>query len=267
MVTAAQAWQDVARIREASPLVHNITNHVVMNTTANALLALGASPVMAHAPEEVEDIVALSGALVLNIGTLDAPWVEAMLKAGACAKARGVPVVLDPVGAGASTYRTTTALALAAGSGPAVIRGNASEVMALAGSVATTRGVDSVHATSEAEAAAQGLTRAYGCAVSVSGPVDIIVSAGATTRVGNGHPLMPRITGLGCTASAVTGAFVAINPDAHAAAAHAMVVMGVAGEIAAARCGGPGTFWPQFLDALHGLTEADLETRLRVRDA
>lgn len=266
MVTATQVWRDVERIRAAAPLVHNITNHVVMNTTANALLALGASPVMAHAVQEVEDIVDLSGALVLNIGTLSGPWVDAMRLAGARAKARGVPVVLDPVGVGASAYRTTTALALADIAGPAVIRGNASEIMALAGAAAPTRGVDSANATSEAEQPAQLLARRYGCVVSVSGAVDVIVTTSATTRVGNGHPLMPRITGLGCTSSALTGAFVAVNADRHAAAAHAMVVMGIAGEIAAAGCGGPGTFWPAFLDALHALTAADIEARLRLAD-
>jgi hydroxyethylthiazole kinase len=264
VVTASSVWSDVARIRVRAPLVHNITNYVVMNTTANALLAIGASPVMAHAAEEVEEMVALASALVINIGTLSPPWIESMERAARAARARGVPIVLDPVGAGATTLRTRTARRLLADSPPAVLRGNPSEILAVAGGAATTRGVDSAAGVEAARAAAHALSETYGCAVVVSGPVDLVVRAGAEIRVANGTPLLARVTGMGCTATALVGAFVAVNSDATAAAAHATAVMGIAGELAAETAGGPGTFQALFLDALAGLSEAEVTARLKV---
>jgi hydroxyethylthiazole kinase len=264
VVTASSVWSDVARIRVRAPLVHNITNYVVMNTTANALLAIGASPVMAHAAEEVEEMVALASALVINIGTLSPPWIESMERAARAARARGVPIVLDPVGAGATTLRTRTARRLLTDSPPAVLRGNPSEILAVAGGAATTRGVDSAAGVEAARAAAHALSETYGCAVVVSGPVDLVVRAGAEIRVANGTPLLARVTGMGCTATALVGAFVAVNSDATAAAAHATAVMGIAGELAAETAGGPGTFQALFLDALAGLSEAEVTARLKV---
>lgn len=249
---------DLRRVRERSPLVHNITNFVVMNSTANALLALGASPVMAHAPEEVEEMVALAGALVLNIGTLSAPWIESMRRAARAAAARGVPIVLDPVGAGATRLRTQTALALMAEAAPAVLRGNASEIRAVAGAEAATKGVDSVHGAEDALEPARALARERGIVVSVSGEVDLISDGETLVRVANGHPLMPRVTGLGCMASALTGAFLAVNRNALEAAAHAMAVMGLAGERAAQGAEGPASFEVRFTDALYRLSDDDL---------
>jgi len=264
MVTASSVWDDVARIRARAPLVHNITNFVVMNTTANALLALGASPVMSHAVEEVEEMVGLASALVLNIGTLTPSWVTAMEVAARAAQARGVPIVLDPVGAGATVLRTHAVRRLIAVAPPAVLRGNASEILAVAGGAATTRGVDSATGVDAARAAAHALSDAHGCAVVVSGPVDLVVRNGVEVRVANGTPLLGRVTGMGCTATALIGAFLAVNPDAAAAAAHAMAVMGIAGELAAGTAAGPGTFQAHFLDALAGLTEAEIRARLKV---
>jgi hydroxyethylthiazole kinase len=260
-------WEDVQKIRAEAPLVHNITNYVVMNSSANALLALGASPVMAHALEEVEEMTSLARALVLNIGTLSAPWVEAMLRAGAAARTREIPVVLDPVGAGATRYRTETARRLLAEVAPTIVRGNPSEIRALASAEARTKGVDSTHGSEEAVEAARALARAHLCVVSVSGVVDVIVSASATVRVANGHPLMGRVTGLGCAATAITGAFAAVNPDSLMAAAHAMAVMGVCGEIAEEHSRGPGSFQVQFMDALSLMTELDLTRRVRLEAA
>src|SRR5690606_30656687 len=137
------------RIRAEAPVIHNITNHVVMNTTANALLAIGASPVMAHAPQEVEEMVGIARALVLNIGTLSDAWIEAMILAGRAARQRGIPIVLDPVGAGATSYRTNTARRLLDEVSPTIVRGNASEIRALVSERGATRGVDSVHASEE----------------------------------------------------------------------------------------------------------------------
>lgn len=266
MTTPSAVWRDVVRIREAAPLVHNITNYVVMNTTANALLCIGASPVMAHAIDEMDDMVRLAGALVINIGTLSPAWVDAMLRAGKAASARAIPIVLDPVGAGATPYRTDTAQRLGRDVSPAIIRGNASEIRALVQADATTRGVDSTHSTGESIEHARRLAGQYGCVVSMSGAIDVIVCRDATVRVANGHPIMPRVTGLGCAASALTGAFAAVNPSAYEAAVHAMIVMGIAGEIAGERAAGPGTFWVQFLDALYALEESDIGTRMRASE-
>jgi hydroxyethylthiazole kinase len=257
-------FTDLQRLRAEAPLVHNITNYVVMNNTANALLALGASPVMAHALEEVEELVAISRALVLNIGTLSAPWVEAMLRAGRAAKARSIPVVLDPVGAGATKLRTAVAQRLLEEVAPAVVRANASEIRALAFDEGGTKGVDSTADAEGSLRAARALVQRYGCVVSMSGPIDIILSRERTMRVRNGHPLMPKVTGMGCTASAITGAFAAVSASADEAAAMAMVVNGVAGELAGERASGPGSFQMYFLDALAELDVAELQRRARL---
>ncbi len=235
-----------------------------MNTTANALLALGASPVMAHAVEEVEEMVGLAGALVLNIGTLSAAWVDAMILAGRHANRKGIPVVIDPVGVGATTFRNQTMQRLLAAVRPAVIRGNASEIRALYYSEQGTKGVDSTHPSEQALDAARALADAFQCVVCTSGETDAIVAAQGAIRVANGHPMMPRVTGLGCTATALIGAFAAVNPSPFEATAHAMAVMGIAGEMAAAHSAGPGSLQVQFLDALYRLQAGDVESRLKL---
>jgi len=263
-IAAEQLWHDIRSIRTEAPLVHNITNYVVMNTTANALLALGASPVMAHAIEEVEEMVGLARALVLNIGTLSAPWIEAMVRAGREARRRGIPVVLDPVGSGATKLRTATALRLLDEVAPAIVRGNASEIASLVDAGASTKGVDSTRSSDDTVDLAQLLAQRRRCVVVVSGATDVIVGEGEVARVFNGHPMMPKITGMGCAATALTGAFAAVNPAARRAAAHAMALMGIAGELAAERAEGPGTFQVQFLDALHRVREIDVLQHLRI---
>ena len=264
---ATAIWHDVQRIRAEAPLVHNITNYVVMNTTANALLAAGASPVMAHAVEEVEEMVRLARALVINIGTLSAGWIESMVRASREARRRGVPIVLDPVGSGATRLRTATVERLLAEAPPTIIRGNASEIRSLVHDERATRGVDSTHDPEDAVAAARALAARCGCVVSVSGATDVIVSGDAVIRIRNGHPWMPRVTGMGCTATAITGAFAAVNPSPLRAAAHAMALNGIAGEMAAERSKGPGTFQASFLDALFLVEENDLQQRLRMEEA
>ena len=267
MITPASVWADISLIRRRAPLVHNITNYVVMNSSANALLALGASPVMAHAAEEVDQMARLASALVLNIGTLSPAWVEAMMRAGRAARLAGVPIVLDPVGAGATPYRTETAGQLLRDINPSIVRGNGSEVATICGGDAATRGVDATISSSDALGPARRLAATSPVVVSISGAIDVIVSGDRVTQVHNGHAIMPRITGLGCASTALTGAFAAVNPSAHRAAAHAMVVMGVAGEVAAEGASGPGSFWPRFLDALYALDEATLVARMRVSEA
>lgn len=267
MGNAASVWRDVSEIRKNAPVIHNITNYVVMNSTANALLAIGASPVMAHAAEEMDEMVGIASALVLNIGTLSAPWIAAMRKAAEAAARRGIPIVLDPVGAGATRLRTETAHELLRLVPLAVIRGNASEILALYGADAAARGVDSQHGSEAAIEAARSLSIQYGSVISVSGATDYVVRGDAMVKIHNGHALMTRVTGLGCTASALTGAFCAVNPDPLAAAAHAMAVMGVVGELAEASSNGPGGLQVQFLDQLHNLRELDLIERLRMERA
>jgi hydroxyethylthiazole kinase len=266
-LSASEIGEDLRRIRAEAPLVHNITNYVVMNLTANALLAIGASPVMAHALEEVEDMTGLASALVINIGTLSPEWVAAMHKAALRARTRGIPVVLDPVGAGATKYRTDTARSLMEAAPPAILRGNGSEVRALVYHEAETKGVDSRHGADAALDAAKKISRDVGCVVSVSGAVDLVVHGDAVIRIANGHSLMPRVTGLGCVASALTGAFAAVDRDYHRAAAAAMAVMGIAGEIAAEQAQGPASFQTRFLDTLFRIDENDITGRLKVESA
>jgi hydroxyethylthiazole kinase len=253
------------RLREAKPLVHQITNYVVMNETANATLALGALPVMAHAREEVEEMAALAGALVLNIGTLSPPWVEAMLLAGRAANAHGVPVVLDPVGAGATAYRTETAKRILDEVDVAVLRGNAGEVATLVGVAAEVRGVESIGTGADAADLAREAGRTLGLVASVTGPVDHVSDGEQVVAVANGHPLLATVTGTGCISSALTGCFVAVNRERPLeAAAEALVALGVAGEDAARDAGGPGSFHVGLYDALAALDPDTLDGRARL---
>jgi len=261
-MNAETVWLDIARVRDDAPLVHNITNYVVMNTTANALLAIGASPVMAHALDEVEDMVNIASSLVVNIGTLSVPWIEAMFRAAEAARKRGLRVVFDPVGAGATKFRTDTARQFLEDFQPTVVRGNPSEILSLAGENVLTKGVDSRHEPEAALKTALALSDKFGSVVTISGAIDRIVSDGRIITVANGHPLMPRVTGLGCTASALTGAFIAVDPSPFEGAAAAMAVMGIAGEMAAEKAGGPGTFQVEFIDALYRMSDIDITKRL-----
>jgi len=254
----------LARIRERKPLVHQITNYVVMNETANVTLALGALPVMAHAREEVEEMVGLASALVLNIGTLSPPWVDAMLAAGKAANARGIPVVLDPVGAGATRYRTATARRVLDEVDVAVLRGNAGEVATLVGIDAEVRGVESIGAGGDPAKLAREAARRLGVVASVTGPVDHVSDGETVLAVANGHELLAMVTGTGCMSSALTGCFLAANPHALAAAAEALAAFGVAAEDAAVDARGPGSFHVHLYDALHALDPASLDPRAQV---
>jgi hydroxyethylthiazole kinase len=252
-------------LRERKPLVHQITNYVVMNETANATLALGALPVMAHAREEVEEMVGLAGALVLNIGTLSPHWVEAMLAAGKRANANGVPVVLDPVGAGATSYRTETARRILGEVDVSVLRGNAGEVATLVGVDAEVRGVESIDTGADPAELARATGQALGLVASVTGPVDHVSDGEAVLAVANGHELLGRVTGTGCMSSALTGCFLAAKPDAPLeAAAEALAAFGVAGEDAARDAKGPGSFHVNLYDALAALDPEALDGRARI---
>lgn len=264
MITRETLITDLKKVRANAPLVHNITNYVVMNNTANALLAIGASPVMAHAVDEVKDMVKLASSLVINIGTLSPDWIEAMIIAGKTANKRNIPVVFDPVGAGATSYRTHAAMQIIKECLLAVIRGNASEIMALAGSKPSTKGVDSIATSHDAIDAAMMLSEKTGSVVVISGAVDYVVYKNSLMKVRNGAPLMTKVTGMGCTATALVGAFSAVNSDYFHAAAHAMTVSGIAGEIAAERAEGPGSMQVYFLDALYKLKDEELISYFKV---
>ncbi|MEJ2764819.1 hydroxyethylthiazole kinase [Photobacterium sp. MCCC 1A19761] len=248
-------------VRQQKPLVVNITNYVVMNNTANALLALGASPIMAHSREEMAEMMRFAGALVVNIGTLDSVWTPRMAYAVEQANRHGKPVVLDPVGCGASTLRTQASRQIAQAAAQLIIRGNASEIIALAGEAGQNKGVDALDSSEAAVGAARHLAEVYGCNVVISGATDVVVTADGEVRLRNGHAMMPFVTGMGCTLSALTGAFAAVGETTGLAAA---AVLGVAGEIAAEQSAGPGSLQLNLLDALYQLDEATLRQRLKL---
>lgn len=268
-ITAENLWDDVEAVRSQTPLVHSITNFVVMNYNANVLLALGASPVMAHAHAEVAEMAGIAQALVLNIGTLEPDWIVSMLLAQKQANARGIPVVLDPVGAGATAYRNRTLTELMAAGGLTVMRGNASEIMSVSGLAAATRGVDSAVGSDAAVAAAQNLAAAINGVVCVSGADDHVVDhQGRWLTLSNGHPWMTRITGVGCSASAMVGAFAAVQPDPWRATAAAMAYLGVVGEWATEQViqagGGVGSLQIKLLDGLQLMDRASFIARLKL---
>mgnify|MGYP001377238888 CR=1 FL=1 len=256
--------KDLDAIRKQSPLIHNITNLVVMNNTANALLAIGASPVMAHSIDEVADMTKIASALVLNIGTLDAKVVQSMEKSGLVAKEQNIPIVLDPVGVGATPFRGICCKQLIEKCSPNIIRGNASEIIALPSNQAKTKGVDSTDSSTDALAAAKALAKDTQSIVVVSGHIDYITNGVEVEEVKNGHPMMERVTGMGCTATAIIASFAAINPNPFLAALHGMVVMGIAGEIAAEKSRGNGSLQMNFLDELYLLTNDTLEKHIKL---
>ena len=267
-LSPSDLWADIAAVRERAPLVHNITNFVVMNFNANVLLAAGASPVMAHAHEEVQAMAGIAQALVLNIGTLEPYWIESMRLALQTAAQRGIPTVLDPVGAGATAYRNRSIEALLATALPTVLRGNGSEIMSVAGLQVQTKGVDSSAAAHDALDAARALARRTGGVVCVSGATDHIVDARRWALLRNGHEWMTRITGVGCSATALIGAFCAVQPDAWRATVSAMAFMGVAGEVAAekavVRRQGVGSMQALMLDELQLMDEPTFTARLKM---
>jgi hydroxyethylthiazole kinase len=261
------AGATLREIRERKPLVHQITNYVVMNETANATLALGALPVMAHAGEEVEEMARLASSLVLNIGTLSGHWVEAMLLAGGTATARQIPIVLDPVGAGATGYRTATARRILDLVDVTVLRGNPGEVATLIGADAEVRGVESIGAGMAAAELSREAARRLGVVASVTGAVDHVSDGERVLAVRNGHELLATVTGTGCMSSALTGCFLAAKPEQPLeAAAEALAAFGVAAEDAAAGAQGPGTFHARLYDALYALDPAELDGRTRIEE-
>ncbi|CAN5237021.1 hydroxyethylthiazole kinase [soil metagenome] len=259
----AAAAAALADLRARGPLVHNITNYVAMTVSANVLLALGASPAMVHAVEEVEDFVAISSSLVINIGTLSPRWVEAMHLAAGKAVALGKPWVFDPVGCGATTYRTRACADLSAMQ-PTIIRGNAIEIMSLAGaSGAGGKGVDSTARSDDAVAAARALAARTGAVGAVTGAVDYATDGDTVVAIEGGDALMPLSTALGCALSATVAAFAAVRPPLAAAVA-GLAVYAAAGAEAASRVRGPGHLSAELCDALHAMDAEMLARRARI---
>ena len=253
---------DMAGIKASSPLVHHITNIVSANFSANALLALGASPLMSSSVEENADLLQIAGSLVLNTGTVDAAQLDAMCDAAALYSEALRPWVLDPVGAGSTRLRTAAAIRIIRdGGAPTVIRGNAAEIISLAQGMGLLTdapdiapcGIDSCTGSSVAAGPATVLSRACGSVVCVSGGTDYVTDGGCLVKIEGGSPLMARVTGMGCVATSIIGAFLTVDENPLSAACCAMAVVSAAGQKAASRCKGPGSFVPEFLDALYGL--------------
>ena len=264
MISKELVWDNVDKVRGSSPLVHSITNYVAMNFTANALLSAGASPIMAHAKEELEELIGMAGSVVLNIGTLSSGWIESMQLAASIAAVNYKPLILDPVGAGASRLRTDTAISLLKDGGVTVVRGNASEIMALAGAGNITHGVDSCHSTDAALVSAKALALKYRCVVAISGWVDRVTDGKIVYSIKGGSEYMSLVTGMGCTATALCAAHMAISENKLAAAITGMGAMAAAGGLAEVKANGPGTFAVHFLDALHTMTENDVNRLIEV---
>jgi hydroxyethylthiazole kinase len=262
---AQKAAENLKKLKDNKPLIHNITNFVVMNFTANALLACGASPVMAHAQEEVEEMASFAGALVLNIGTLTPYWIDSMLKAGRRANEAKVPIILDPVGSGATKLRTDSAKRLIDELAIAVVRGNASEVLSLAQEDSRTKGVDSIHSVDDAAEAAIILAKELKTTLAITGAVDLVTDGKVIYRISNGHELMRYVTGTGCTATVIMGAFLAIDSNPAEAATTALAYFGLAGEIAATHAEAPGSFQIALLDALYSIDKKQLEDGAKIQ--
>jgi len=251
-------------VRKERPMVHHITNYVTVNDCANITMFIGAAPVMAHSKDEVAEMVCMAGALVLNIGTLDAGQVEAMLIAGKRANELKIPIVLDPVGAGATPLRTSSAKKLIRTLKISVLKGNAGEVATLAGEEATVRGVDSMGVKRDTTEIAADFAAALGTTVAITGAVDVVSDGKRVVSVINGHPLMGAFSGSGCMAASLCGAFAAVSSDHVKSTVAALVAFGIAGENAARKSKGPYSFRAALFDAVAALTPAELAKKARI---
>lgn len=257
----------IGLVRAQKPLIHHLTNYVTVNDCANMTLAIGASPVMATDVAEMEDMVSMAGALVLNIGTLSSLVVDSMLIAGKKATELGIPVVFDPVGVGATRLRTSTASRIIELVHPTVIRGNMSEIMTLAGLSTKIKGVDSLADELEAAVVARDLSKQLGCVVVITGKIDIIARENDLCRVANGQAMMTGITGTGCMATSLVGACCAVSADAFIGATAGIVAMGIAGELAQkmlASGEGLGTYRVRLIDVISQMTPETILTYGRI---
>lgn len=258
--------KDLEAVRQKRPLVHSITNLVVMNETANAVLCIGALPIMSHAPEEVEEMVSISNALVLNIGTLTRDWVDAMELAGTKANELGIPVIFDPVGAGATRMRTDASKRLLDRVRVSIVRGNAAEVASLAGISSEVKGVESIAASESPEKIASEFARTWGCVAAITGATDVVSDGTRTAMVDNGHVMLSKVVGTGCMSNVIIAAFAGVSRDPFRAAIGGLAAFAIAGELAASVSGDrPGTFHTELYNALYALTPDDIRARGRMR--
>lgn len=252
------------KIKERKPLVHHITNWVTIYDCANITRAFGALPVMAHAIEEAGEMAGIADALVLNIGTLTPDLVESMLHAGKAANRKGIPVIVDAVGAGATELRTQSTLKLMESLKIDVIKGNAGEIATIAGASAEVKGVESMRVKGDVKKIAGKLALENKNVIAVTGREDIVTDGKKTYRVLNGHAMMGSIVGTGCMAASVIGAFCSVEKDSAKAAAAALSCFGIAGELAARKARGPGTFKELFYDAVYNLDGKTIESMKKV---
>ncbi|HNX91137.1 MAG TPA: hydroxyethylthiazole kinase [Candidatus Omnitrophota bacterium] len=252
-------------LRERSPLVHHITNWVTIYDCANVVKILGASPVMAHAKEESADMAAISSALVLNIGTLTTEIIDSMISAARSANKKGIPVVLDVCGAGATEFRNKKCMELIKKVKIDIIKGNSSEIAKIAGENVKTKGVDAGTVEKDLIKIANKLAKNKKCVVVITGKEDISTDGTATYIVKNGHKMMSHVVGTGCMASSAIGAFAAIEKDLAKAAAAALSTFGIAGEIAAKKCSGPASFKSELFDAIYNLNKKTCEKMQKIK--
>lgn len=264
----AYTIESLNRIKKRTPLIHNITNFVAMNSSANILLAIGASPVMAHCRAEVEEMTSLAAALVLNIGTVQEDWLDAMIWAGKTANSAGIPVILDPVGAGATGLRTEAVKKIMKECSVSVLRGNASEILSLGFSDIKTKGVDSsLSLSDEMIRAAKEMALEKECVIAISGEEDCITDGGRVLRVKNGQPIMTRVTGVGCGLTAVTAAFCAVaDKKLIDASTAAFAFYGLCGDLAIKTSDKPGSFYVAFIDRLYSTGDKEIKNSLKVRE-
>jgi hydroxyethylthiazole kinase len=254
----------LSAIRQKQPIVHTISNWVTASDVASALHALGARPIMAFTPEEVKEIASGADALVLNLGTPSPSGIESMLQAGHEAVTLGRPVIFDPVGIGASPFRMNASRRITSELRLTVIRGNRAEIGFLSGGGGKLAGIDAVSGPEDLLKAADHLSKTSGAVVAVSGPRDLIVFSGQKVIVENGHPMMARVTGLGCILTAVIGAFTAVENDPLVATVGAVAFFGLAGERAALQAKGPGTFKTALFDMLFTLSPEEMEQGIKL---
>lgn len=251
-------------VRKRRPLVHHITNIVVANDNANTMLSLGALPVMAFAQEEVEEMVSHAQALVVNLGTLTAEVLESALRAGKRANALGIPVVLDPVGAGATRFRRESSLFFLEHVRVTILRGNAAEIRALLGLSSRMRGVESEEEEGNRLGLAREAARRFSTVAAITGPVDYVSDGERVVALHNGHPMLARVTGTGCMATSLCGAFVGAVGDPFLAALAALGFLGVCAEKAISSAMGPGSFRVSLFDAMYSLQEDEFAANLRL---
>jgi hydroxyethylthiazole kinase len=259
-----EAYKIMERVREEKPLVHHMTNWVTIYDCANVTRTCGALPVMAHAPEEVAQMAGIASSLVLNIGTLTKEFIDSMVTAAKAANRKGIPVVLDAVGAGATDMRTDASKRLLKEVKIDIIKGNAGEIGVLAGAEAEVKGVESISLDGDPLEIAEGLARSAGATVVITGKQDIITDGKTTYKINNGHELMGAVVGTGCMSSSVIGSFAAVESDYAKAAASALACFGIAGELAADKAEGTGTFKEAFFDALYNLNQEQVESKIKI---